>query len=174
MMNCISTFEIKKRLNTQRILIVPCGWDQLSGKNSLWKKWISNIFLNTIFFSSGVFFVSEVPSEVRSPEWEWCSWWKVYLITGTGQGSVWAGGGKSHGWLSCSYFASPALSGCSLVCAQDHIKCCCAGGMGSFLITSSCLVACTNLVLVEPGGPCVLVPPVAQEAFRSACSSFLA
>lgn len=94
MMNCISTFEIKKRLNTQRILIVPCGWDQLSGKNSLWKKWISNIFLNTIFFSSGVFFVSEVPSEVRSPEWEWCSWWKVYLITGTGQGSVWGGGGS--------------------------------------------------------------------------------
>lgn len=120
MMNCISTFEIKKRLNTQRILIVPCGWDQLSGKNSLWKKWISNIFLNTIFFSSGVFFVSEVPSEVRSPEWEWCSWWKVYLITGTGQGSVWGGGEVP--WLVVLFLLciSSSFGLFSCVCPGPH------------------------------------------------------
>lgn len=76
--------------------------------------------------------------------------------------------------LPCSYSPSPAHLGCSLVCPQDHIRCCRGGGMGSFLITSSCLVAYTILVLLEPGGPSILVPPLAQEAFRSACGSSLA
>lgn len=83
-------------------------------------------------------------------------------------------GEKSHGYLSCCCCsASAAPLGCPLVCAQNHISCCL---LVVWEASSSPLLACwpcTNLVLVEPGGPCIGGSPISPRSVQECMWLFL-